>query len=47
MNRPDAHNSGSAPIPFKDVGGGPITYVDSRDVQKHEAIQLRVYMPKR
>lgn len=34
------------PMPFEDVGGGSITYVDSNEVEEHEGIQLRVYVPK-
>jgi hypothetical protein len=34
------------PMPFEDVGGGSITYVDSDQLEEHEAIQLRVYVPK-
>jgi hypothetical protein len=31
---------------FEDVGGGSITYWDRRDVEEHERMQLRVYVPK-
>lgn len=33
------------PMPFEDVGGGSITYVDSDELEEHESIQLRVYVP--
>ena len=31
------------PMPFEDVGGGSVTYVDS---DEHEGMQLRVYVPQ-
>jgi hypothetical protein len=34
------------PMPFEDVGGGSITYVDNDELEEHEGIQLRVYVPK-
>jgi len=34
------------PMPFEDVGGGLITYVDNHELEEHEGIQLRVYVPK-
>ena len=34
------------PMPFEDVGGGSITYVDSHQLEEHEGVQLRVYVPK-
>lgn len=33
-------------LPFEDVGGGSITYVDSDALEEHDGIQLRVYIPK-
>jgi hypothetical protein len=34
------------PMPFEDVGGGSITYVENDQLEEHEGIQLRVYVPK-
>lgn len=34
------------PMPFEDVGGGSITYVDSDQLEEHDGIPLRVYVPK-
>ena len=34
------------PMPFEDVGGGSVTYVDSDELEEHEGIQLRVYVPQ-
>lgn len=34
------------PIPFEDVGGGLDHYVDSHELEKHEGMQLRVYLPQ-
>jgi hypothetical protein len=34
------------PMPFEDVGGGSITYVASDELEEHEGVQLRVYVPK-
>jgi hypothetical protein len=34
------------PIPFEDVGGGSITYVDCDELEEHEGSQLRVYVPQ-
>lgn len=34
------------PLPFEDVGGGSITYVDSDELEEHDGIRLRVYVPK-
>lgn len=33
-------------MPFKDVGGGSITYVDNGELEEHGGIQLRVYVSK-
>ncbi|MGF9757646.1 hypothetical protein AAII07_20850 [Microvirga sp. 0TCS3.31] len=34
------------PMPFEDVGGGSVTYVDSDEFEEHEGIQLRVHVPR-
>ncbi len=34
------------PMPFEDVGGGSVTYVDSDEFEEHAGIQLRVYVPR-
>ena len=34
------------PVPFEDVGGGSITYVDAGDVEEHDGSSLRVYVPR-
>ena len=34
------------PMPFEDVGGGSVTYVDSDELEEHGGIQLRVYVLK-
>jgi hypothetical protein len=34
------------PIPFEDVRGGSVTYVDSDELEEYEGIQLRVYVPQ-
>jgi hypothetical protein len=34
------------PMPFEDVGGGSVTYADSGELEEHEGIQLRVYVPR-
>jgi len=33
-------------VPFEDVGGGSITYVDAGDVEEHDGSSLRVYVPR-
>jgi hypothetical protein len=35
------------PLPFEDVGGGSITYVDTDQVEEHDGMTLRVYVPRR
>ncbi|GAA5119897.1 hypothetical protein GCM10023339_34410 [Alloalcanivorax gelatiniphagus] len=33
-------------LPFEDVGGGSITYVDSGRTEEHDGVLLRVYVPR-
>lgn len=34
------------PMPFEDVGGGSITYVDTDELAERDGITLRVYEPE-
>lgn len=35
------------PMPFEDVGGGSVLYVDTDQLVEHDGNMLRVYEPRR